>query len=250
MLRAMASDAHARRKVRLDALLARAGFGTRKEVRGLIRSGSVRVDGEVCRKAGEWVGDRVVLVGDERVEPPPDTLQLAVHKPVRLACSHDQREAPLLYDLIPVAWQGLGLEAAGRLDRATSGLIVLSTDGQWIHRLTHPSRKVSKRYRIEYDGELVADAVERCARGLELGSDDAPTAPAKLQLDAPGRATLWLREGRQHQVRRMMRALGAEVTALHRDRIGDYALPDDLAPGELRRLGDDDLERLTTDSTL
>jgi 16S rRNA pseudouridine516 synthase len=177
-------------------------------------------------------------------------LHLAVHKPVGYACSHDEREAPLLYDLVPPEWQGLGLEAAGRLDRATSGLIVLSTDGGWIHRLTHPTRKVGKRYRIEYDGQLVEDAAVRCRQGLELGADEAPAAAAELVLEGPGRATLLLREGRHHQVRRMIAALGGEVTALHRDRIGSYELPRDLAPGEAVRLGDAELERLVTDSSL
>lgn len=250
MLRGMTRDGNERRSIRLDALLARAGHGTRKEVRKLIRSGRVTLDGEVCRVAGQWVGERRVCVRGEPVEAPLDVLHIVVHKPVGLACSHDEREAPLLYDLLPLEWQGLGLEAAGRLDRATSGLIVLSTDGGWLHRLTHPARKVSKRYRIEFDGELASDAVARCAGGLVLDADEAPTARAALVIDGPGRATLELREGRHHQVRRMVRALGAEVTALHRDRIGAYELPRDLPAGELRELDEADLERLTTESSL
>lgn len=246
----MASRANERRSIRLDALLARCGYGTRKDVRRLIRSGEVTLDGEVCRLAGQWVGERRVCVRGEPVEAPPDALHLALHKPVGYACSHDEREAPLLYDLVPAAWQGLGLEAAGRLDRATSGLIVLSTDGGWIHRLTHPARKVGKRYRIEYAGQLAEDAVQRCLQGIELGGDEPATAAADLVLDGPGRATLQLREGRHHQVRRMIAALGAEVTALHRDRIGSYELPRDLAPGEAVRLDEADLERLVTDSSL
>ena len=240
-----------KRSTRLDAFLAHAGYGTRKAVRKLVRSGRVALDGEVCKQAGQWVGERVVTVEGEVVEPPPDVLHLAVHKPEGLACSHDEREAPLLYDLVPHAWAALGLEAAGRLDRATTGLIVLSTDGTWIHKLTHPAKKVSKRYRIEYEGTLVPDAALQVERGLDLGDEDeGPTAPAELRLDGPGRATLVLTEGRHHQVRRMIRALGGEVVALHRDRIGAYELPLDLEPGEVRRLDDDDLERLVTDSSL
>ncbi len=236
--------------VRLDAFLARAGLGTRRAVKGLIRSGRVRIDGEPCRKPGEWVDGRVVSVDEEVVEPPPSVLHLALHKPVGFACSRDEREAPLLFDLVPEVWQGLDLKAAGRLDRETSGLIVLSTDGGWIHRLTHPSKKVEKRYRIEYEGELVADAEARCAEGIMLEGEETPTKPARLAVEAPGVATLWLREGRRHQVRRMIAALGGHVVALHRDCVGSYDLPDDLAPGDCLRLDDDDLARLTTESSL
>lgn len=235
---------------RLDAFLAHAGFGTRRGVKALIRAGRVTLGGERCRKAGEWVEGREVRVDGERVEPPPSVVHAVLHKPIGLACSHDPREAPLIYDLLPDAWLGLGLEAAGRLDRDTSGLIVLSTDGGWIHRLTHPVRKIEKRYRIEYEGELVADAALRCSEGIELDADAAPTRPARLLCEGPGRATLHLAEGRHHQVRRMIAALGGVVVALHRDRIGAYDLPDDLEPGALRVLDDADLLRLTTESSL
>ena len=236
--------------VRLDAFLARTGWGTRKTVKGLIRSGRVSLDGEPCRKAGEWIDGRVVRVDDAIVEPPPSVLHLAIHKPVGFACSHDEREAPLLFDLVPDAWVGLDLQAAGRLDRETSGLIVLTTDGGFVHRLTHPSKKVEKRYRIEYEGELDADAEARCAEGIVLDDDEAPTKPARLECGGPGLATLHLREGRRHQVRRMIAALGGHVVALHRDRVGGYDLPEDLAPGDCLPLDDDDLERLTTESSL
>lgn len=235
------------KRVRLDAFLARAGLGTRRSVKGLIRSGRVRLDGEPCRKAGEWVDGREVRVDDEVVEPPPSVLHLVLHKPTGFSCSHDPRESPLVYELLPEAWAALGLETAGRLDRETSGLIVLSTEGRWIHRLTHPARKVQKRYRIEYEGVLVDDAVELCAAGIALEGEESPTRPARLVLEADGRATLHLAEGRRHQVRRMIAALGGLVVALHRDRIGGYDLPGDLEPGDLRRLEEDDLERLTSD---
>ncbi len=236
--------------VRLDAFLARAGLGTRRAVKALIRSGRVQIGGAPCRKPGEWVDGRVVQIDDEVIEPPPSLLHLAMHKPLGFACSRDEREAPLLFDLVPEPWQGLDLKLAGRLDRETSGLIVLSTEGEWIHRLTHPSKKVAKRYRIEHEGALVADAVARCEAGILLEGEDAPTKPARLVVEAPGRATLMLREGRRHQVRRMIAALGGHVVDLHRDRIGDYDLPEDLEPGACRALDDDDLARLTTDSSL
>jgi len=228
---------------RLDALLAHAGFGTRSEVKRLVRTGRVTVDGEPCRKASRALADEVVAVDGVTVERGPAVRVVILHKPVGYACSHDPNEAPLVDELLPPAWLPLGLQPAGRLDRETSGLLILTSDGQLIHRLTHPGRKLPKRYRLRYTGELPADAVERCAAGILLKgeSDDELTHPSELILDGPGSATLILREGRYHQVRRMAAALGVTVTALHRDRIGSLDLPQDLAAGAARPLGDDEL---------
>jgi 16S rRNA pseudouridine516 synthase len=139
---------------------------------------------------------------------------------------------------------------AGRLDRATSGLLILTRDGDFVHRLTHPTRKTSKRYRIEFDGELVEDAIERCQKGFLLAGEDRPTLSAVLEFDGPGQATLLLREGRTHQVRRMIRILGGEVVSLHRDRVGGLDLPEDLEPGDLRPLEREERALLLSDKSL
>lgn len=237
-------------RLRVDAFLARAGLGTRSEVRRFVRAGRVALDGARCRRAGDHVDGRVVTLDDEVVTPPPSVLHLALHKPVGFACSHDPREAPIIEELLPPAFEPLGLQAAGRLDRDTSGLLVMSTDGGVIHDLTHPARKVEKRYRVGYAGILPADAVERCAEGMLIEGSDRPTLPARLEIGESGHATLWLREGRFHQVRRMFERLGARVLALHRDRVGDYDLPPDLAPGDFVALDEADLGRLRSSSTL
>lgn len=230
--------------MRLDAYLSRAGLASRREARDLIRWGQVRVDGVVCREPATRIEAQVVTLSDAAVERPGETRDYLFHKPIGLACSRDPREAPLVYDALDPALRGRPLQIAGRLDRATSGLLVLTTDGDFVHRLTHPTRKLPKRYRIGYRGELAADAVERCRAGILLDGDEKPTRPAELLLDGPGRATLWLREGRTHQVRRMFRALGAFVETLHRDRIGDLDLPSDLAAGVVRPLAPEERELL------
>jgi 16S rRNA pseudouridine516 synthase len=237
-------------RLRLDAFLARAGVGTRSEVRRLIRRGRVALDGVVCRSASQQVQGRTVTLKGEVVTPAPGVLHCVLNKPVGYACSHDEREAPIIDELLPAEWSELGLEPAGRLDRDTSGLLVLSTDGALIHRLTHPSRKLEKRYRVRYEGALPEDAVARCAQGLMLRSQSEPTHPARLVVEAAGRATIHLAEGRYHQVRRMFAALGVHVVALHRDRVGRYELPADLEPGALRPLEPADLEDLCSSSSL
>ena len=237
-------------QTRLDAFLARAGHGTRREVRELIRGGRVSLDGTVCRRAGEYLAGRTVCLDGEAVEARPDVLHLVLHKPIGVACSHNIREAPIVDGLLPPEWSSVGLRMVGRLDRETSGLLILTTDGALLHELTHPNRKVEKRYRVSFGGALPEDAVARCETGFRMGDDEVPTRPARLELDGPGQATICLREGRHRQVRRMFACLGVKVKALHRDRVGGYDLPLELGPGEWRLLETEDLERLRADSNL
>lgn len=236
--------------MRLDAYLARAGLASRREARGLIRRGEVFVDGEICRDSARQIGSESVALGDQVIDSPVAVQDFLLHKPVGFSCSNDDRESPLVFDLLSETLRKRSLLIAGRLDRATSGLLILTTDGDFVHRLTHPTRKVSKRYRIEFDGELVADAVARCRDGFLLKGEERPTRPAEFEIEGSGRATLVLREGRTHQVRRMIRMLGGEVVSLHRDRVGGLKLPEDLGPGDLRPL--DRLERalLLSDKSL
>lgn len=237
--------------LRLDAYLARAGLASRREARGLIRRGAVAVAGEICREADRRVApDEAVTLRGEAVESPAERLDLLLHKPVGLSCSHDERESPLVFDLLSESLRRRGLRIAGRLDRATSGLLVLTTDGDLVHRLTHPARKLPKRYRIAYEGVLASDAVERCREGLWLPGGDRPTRSAEFALEGAGRARLVLREGRTHQVRRMIRLLGAEVVGLHRDRVGSLQLPEDLAPGSWRPLSSEERSLLSSESSL
>lgn len=236
--------------MRLDAYLARAGLASRKEARGLIRRGAVIVDGEVCRDSARRIDAEQVVVGEEAIESPAAVRDFILHKPIGVSCSNDDREAPLVFDLLSETLRRRSLLIAGRLDRATSGLLILTTDGDLVHRLTHPARKLPKRYRIEFDGELVSDCVERCRDGLLLTGEDRPTRPAELEMEGSGRATLILREGRTHQVRRMIRLLGGEVVSLHRDRVGALDLPEDLEPGELRPLEREERALLLSDKSL
>lgn len=234
-------------KKRLDAFLAHAGIGSRAQVKRLIRSGRIGIDGSPCKKAGELVaeGQEVSLDG-EPIVLPPDIKHLMMHKPVGYACSRNPNESPLFSDLLPPELEMLPLQPAGRLDRDSSGLLILTTEGQVQHRLTHPGRKVPKVYRVVFSGDLPADAVQRFEEGIVLSDDPKPTRPALLRPDAddPQSAEVVLHEGRYRQIRRMFHTLGCEVEALHRYRIGNLTLPEDLPEGESRPLSDADLESL------
>jgi 16S rRNA pseudouridine516 synthase len=238
------------RGMRLDVYLARAGLASRKEARGLIRRGRVTVDGEVCRDSARRIGAEAVALGETAVASPATQTDFLMHKPVGVSCSRDVREAPLVFDLLDDVLRQRDLKIAGRLDRATSGLLVLTTDGDLVHRLTHPTRKVPKRYRIEFEGELADDAVAQCEAGILLRGEERPTRSAVFSVDGPGRATLELREGKTHQVRRMIRALGGEVVGLHRDRVGCLPMPNSLSPGEFRPLEPEERALLLSDKSL
>ena len=236
---------------RLDAFLSHHGFGSRSDVRALVKRGQVTVAGEVCRLFQQHISDEIICVRGAPVERGPSEATLILHKPVGLACSHDEKEAPLVETLIPARYRNLPMEWAGRLDRDTSGLLIVTSDGQLIHRLTNPKKHLPKRYRLTYRGTLSANAVERCAKGMLIDGDPKPTLPAELTLEAAGsnglgRATMILHEGRYHQVRKMIAALGGEVTILHRDRIGELDLPSDLPAGESREITANELTLLST----
>lgn len=227
---------------RLDAYLARAGLGTRSEVRRIIRKGRVTVDGEVCKDAAAKVEGRAVRLDGDPIEL-ATVEHVLLHKPTGYSCSHNPNESPIVDELLPPQWLNLGLQTVGRLDRDTSGLLILTTRGDVLHRLTHPKHRISKHYSIQYTGELASNAVAQCARGILLEGDDRPTQPSVLTLLEAGRATLEVTEGRYHLVRRMIAALGGEVTGLHRFRVGDLELDSTLEPGQLRELTPQELSQ-------
>jgi 16S rRNA pseudouridine516 synthase len=226
----------------LDYFLARRRIGTWAEVRGLIQTCHVRVDGEVCKHYRRALTDtsRVTVDGVE-ISDAKDIGTLICHKPAGVACSHAPQDTPLIYDLVPQAWRHPNLQTVGRLDRNTTGLILFTIDGTWAQQVVEPQHVRWKRYRIAFSGSLATDAVERVAAGLPIGGDSAPCLPARLSLegtsdDGLALATLEVSEGRHHQVKRMIDALGGRVERLHRDRIGALKLPDDLMPGAMRPL--------------
>jgi len=228
----------------LDLFLARRGVGTWAEVRRLIQRKRVRVAGIICKHYNRaLLADEVVEVDGAAVADGPDASSLLCHKPAGVACSHAAEDAPLIYDLVPTAWRHPNLQTAGRLDRDTTGLIVFTIDGRWLQHLVAPEHTRWKRYRIAHSGALPDDAVARVAAGLVISGEEHPCLPARLTIDPPaadglGQATLELCEGRHHQVKRMIDALGGHVVRLHRDRIGGLDLPGDLLPGAFRPVSD------------
>jgi 16S rRNA pseudouridine516 synthase len=173
---------------------------------------------------------------------PPAPLTLLMHKPLGVVCSH--REAGRsVYELLPARWRARipALSTIGRLDKETSGLLLITDDGPFLHRVISPKSHVAKRYVAALDRPLRGDEAEVFAAGtLMLEGEKEPLVPAILEPTGPATALLTITEGRYHQVRRMFAAVGNHVTGLHRDRIGGLVLPPDLEPGAWRMLSPDE----------
>ena len=223
---------------RLDQLLSSLGYCSRKEAQGLCDEGRVQVAGEDFDDASRRVDPAQVTLDGEALDF-PEGLLVMLHKPVGLVCSHDTREGPRVYDLLPERWQQRDpkVTTIGRLDKDTSGVLLLTDQGPLVQRLTSPRHHVDKVYLARLDREPGPEVAEAFARGLELqeASERIKTLPATVRLLGEQRVEVTLREGKYHQVRRMFATLGLHVVTLERTRFGDWALGD-LAPGAWRAL--------------
>ena len=224
--------------MRLNAYLARAGIASRRGSEELIRAGRVTVNGETAGLT-TFVegGDRVVVDGTEVALEP--LAYILLNKPAGVVTTaRDPQGRPTVVGLVDHDYR---VVPVGRLDADTTGVLLLTNDGWLAHRLMHPRYEVDKTYEAEVEGEPTDADLARLAHGVEL--DDGPTAPAEVQRLAPRRVELTIHEGRKHQVKRMLAAIGHPVTRLHRSSYAGLT-PDGLAPGEWRELSAEELERL------
>ena len=221
------------RPVRLDALLTRCGYCSRSESRDWLAAGRVRVRGQVAHRAADKAAPSTVAVDGEALDN-PHGLVLVLHKPVGVVCSHDASEGTRVLDLLPERWQRRvpQLATVGRLDKDTSGVLLVTDSGLLVHALTAPGKHVAKRYAVHVDSDFPPHAAQTCADG-SIVLDGKACAPAVLQLVGPRHGLLTLTEGRYHQIKRMCSALGCQVTQLHREAFGVWTLEEmELQPGE------------------
>lgn len=221
--------------MRLDRFLSRLSGHSCSQARQLISSGRVGVDGEAVRQPGHTIDrfSEVVLDGTRLQGLPRHYLML--NKPAGiLSATRDSVHATVM-ELVPAELQEQ-LHIAGRLDRASTGLLILTSDGHWSRRLTEPGLKTPKVYRVRTREPVSADAAERFRAGIHLARENLTTTPAQVEQLGTHEARVTIYEGRHHQVKRMFAAIGNEVTALHREAMGAIRLDDDLAPGSWRPL--------------
>jgi 16S rRNA pseudouridine516 synthase len=230
--------------MKLVKLIANLGYGSRKDVAWMFREGRITdASGEVLY-ADDQVEHGEVRVDGEPLDP-PQGLILMLHKPTGYTCSTTDA-GHVVYDLLPPRFRRRSpiVATVGRLDRDTSGLLLMTDDGALLHRIVHPKRKLPKVYEAALARDLRGDEAKVFASGkLMLESEKTPLAPAALEALGPRLARLTLIEGRYHQARRMFAAVGNHVEALHRSRIGGLTL-EDLPEGKWRSLNAGDLERL------
>ena len=224
--------------MRLNAYLARAGVASRRGADELIKAGRVTVNGKPGQ-LNTFVESRDrVQVNGHPVEPQPLAYVL-LHKPAGVVTTaHDPEGRRTVVDLIENASR---VVPVGRLDADTTGALLLTNDGELAHRLAHPRYEIEKVYEAEVEGEPSDETLERLRTGIEL--DDGPTAPAGARRLGPNRVELSLHEGRKHQVKRMLAAVGHPVTSLHRTRYAGLTLKG-LGPGESRELTGAEVTRL------
>ena len=220
--------------MRIDAILSRFGYCSRRDAAQWVKRGRVTIVGKAVRSASDKAEPADVLIDGEPVEF-PNGLYVAFHKPLGCTCSHKE-EGELVYDLLPQQWlnRSNGVSTVGRLDKETSGLLLLTDDGAFIHALTSPKKHVPKVYAFETSAPVPESAVALFASGeLLLESETTPCLPAELTILSPQSGKLTLHEGRYHQVRRMLAAVGAPVVKLERVEIGPLRLVDlGIEPGE------------------
>jgi len=230
--------------MKLVKLLANLGYGSRKEVGWMFREGRITDEAGEVLYADDQVEHERIRVDGEPLDPPIG-LTIMLHKPVGYTCSTTD-PGKIIYDLLPKRFQLRSpvLASVGRLDKETSGLLLMTDDGKLLHRIVHPKSHLEKVYEATLARDLGGDEAKIFASGkMRLESEPTPLAPAVLQVITPRSAKLILTEGRYHQARRMFAAVGNHVETLHRCRIGGLTLGD-LPSGEWRILTDIDMQTL------
>lgn len=221
--------------MRLDFYIAHATGLSRREVRILISRGEISVDNDLRPKASLQLqpGQTVRCRGE--LLSLPGHRYLMLHKPAGVVSSTSDRDGVSVLQLLPADLRR-DLHIVGRLDADTTGLLLLSSDGQWSHRITSPKSSCSKVYRVTTARPLTGQMLAQLCGGVLLHGEDRPTLPAQVEQLDDRCLRLTIDEGRYHQVKRMLAAVGNHVEALHRERIGPLSLDPALAPGEHRAL--------------
>jgi 16S rRNA pseudouridine516 synthase len=232
--------------MRLSAILFSQGFGTRRECVGRVLDGQVSIAGQVRDDPDEEVDtDGLVFSVDGREWPFREKALVVLHKPAGYECSMKPRHHPSVMSLLPAPLRTRGLQPVGRLDEDTTGLLLLTDDGALIHRLTSPKKHIEKVYEVTARHPVDERQLQALRSGVVLDDDPAPVAALDVQATGTHTLRMTLAEGRYHQVKRMVAAVGNRVEALHRSVVGALALPADLSPGQWRWcLPEDVLPRL------
>lgn len=229
--------------MRLDKFLCESTDLTRSLAKTALNRGEITVNGDVVKRGThvvgdadvvEWQGERLSLIG---------LRYIMLNKPPGYECTNKTSQYPMVMELLDVDKRDR-LHTVGRLDVDTTGLLLITDDGQWTHRVISPRHRCDKVYLATLAEPVSTDAIEVFAGGMQLDGEDRTTLPAELEIVDSHTARLTIQEGKYHQVKRMFGALGNRVVTLHRERIGPVALDPDLEPGESRYLTEAEVAEL------
>lgn len=220
--------------MRIDRYLAETTGMSRKEASKVLHRGEVSLNGEVVKKGAVQVPPAAVVEWNGMILELLGPTYILFHKPLGCICANDDPQHPTVFVYLDLPNPDK-FHTVGRLDLDTSGLLLVTNDGQWSHRITSPKHACKKVYRAQLADPITEEAVEKFATGIKLHGDVALTKPATLTIVNEREALVTLSEGRYHQVRRMFAAVGNKVEGLHREQVGELTLGD-LAPGEYRYL--------------
>lgn len=230
--------------MRLDKFLSQYTNYSRSQVQQLVKAHRVTINGEPVKKADHKLGsDDHVMLDNQRIEA-FSSRYIMLHKPLGYVCANSDSEHPVVLDLLDIT-RKQDLQIAGRLDIDTTGLVLLTDDGQWNHRITAPKQECTKIYLVCTADPINETAIQLFAQGVQLHGEKNLTLPAQLEILDSHTARLQIHEGKYHQVKRMFAAMGNRVVQLHRERIGSIQLDPMLAPGEYRALTAAEIQETT-----
>ena len=230
---------------RIDKIIASQGLYSRSDVKYMVNKKRITVDGKVVTSASQKADvDKNEIMLDGKPFVVKKQIYLMLNKPKGYVSATEDKKQQTVLELVPPALKGRDLFPAGRLDKDTTGLMIITDDGVLAHNILSPKKHVQKIYRVELDIPVTEEMQKGFAEGVEL--NDGVCKDARLTILGEKTAEVTLREGRYHQIKRMFGCYGAKVVELHRIAMGELFLPDDLPVGECRELTEEDLIRLQT----
>lgn len=239
------------KKLPLDKILFSQGFGTRRHCNNLVFAELVKVNGVLIEDPQELFSPVNLLLTIEGQDWEfHEKAYIVFHKPAGYECSHKTKHHPSIYGLLPAPLVERGVQCVGRLDQDTTGLLLISDDGQFIHKMTSPKKNIGKVYQITTSEMIQQEQIDRLLKGVILDDDPTPCNAIASEKITDFQLNMTIVEGRYHHVKRMIAAVGNHVVQLHRFQIGEFILPKDLKEGEWRWLNPEELNQLSKNPSL
>ncbi len=229
--------------MRLDKYICRCTELSRSDAKKRLKQGAVKVNDEVVKDPGHQVYEETHVTLDDRTLSFAAARYIMLYKPQDCICSNVDELYPSVLHLLEID-RAFDLHIAGRLDADTTGLVLITDDGQWSHKITSPKKACHKRYRVQLSRPIREDAAELFAEGVQLQNEKNLTRPATLEVLSEQEVLLTISEGKYHQVKRMFAAIGNRVVGLHREQIGDIELDPELNMGDWRYLTEEEVQSI------